>query len=270
MPLCPNERMSSDFSAIDAELEELGGGAKIDALALAQSYTAELPTLAAIDSALNDLASEVLGSAELAQASVLQPSGRFLAEPSEPERQVSAPHSEEIVLPEPVSREELAAESREIPLADPEPRSGSFELADESAPERESDVTLELSPEMVRTAPSERTRRNFDVDASEAEDRADSEFDALFVEATRRSSMPGARSLGRDEAVGEDTDIFDTSVLGFDDVERGREPAFGAEELDSGELELVEEEPARPSPSKPPEKRPSFLGRLFGRKEDGP
>lgn len=268
MPLCPNELMSSDFSAIDAELDELGGDAKIDALALAQSYAPELPSLAAVDSALGELASDVpevvtprLDPVSAAPRPYDEPRGEHALGGA-------LPRSEEIVLPEPVSRAELDAESREIPLADPEPRSGAFELATESGPERESDVTLELSPEMVRTAPSDRARRNFEIAESEAEDRADSEFDALFVEATRRSSMPRARTLGGEDTVGDDTDTFDSSVLGFDDVER--EPAFGAEELDSGELELIEEEPVRPSPSKPPEKRPSFLGRLFGRKEDGP
>jgi hypothetical protein len=128
---------------------------------------------------------------------------------------------------------------------------------------------------------------------AEAELEADAAFAALFAEATRQSGMP---ALGGSEAA-DDTQVFSTpaaidphsasllpSKLPFDvaltepagarDDNDELEPGFHDETLDSAEFEIVNDvvTDARPanaaSQSRPPDKRPSFLGRLFGRKDE--
>ncbi len=119
----------------------------------------------------------------------------------------------------------------------------------------------------------------------DAEAEADAAFAELFAEATRQSSMP---SVSEGEPA-DDTEVFHTSELALDpdalranlppvhdDDEIEVETGLHDETLDSAEFEIVNDvvTDARPAnspsgrPSRPPEKRPSFLGRLFGRKED--
>lgn len=308
-------RMGSDFAALDAELEALGGEVAGDALALAAAYAPPLPDLAQVDRALSELdgdrpALQVVSTASLASSATAD-------DPASRDEQLAFPRSEEIVLPEPVSREELEAEaSREIPLDEPTPRSGSFALpsssvdaADDDALIDEIDETIELEMEedeapqaappmferprprddQAAGSPSrERTRQQFDLEEPRASGDvdADSEFAALFAEATRQSNMPSAddrSGLARLDDSGfnpldEDTETFDTSVLGFAD-EPPVTDAIARGDLDAAEFQRGEQaapghgatltsSAPPPRPSQPPEKRPSFLGRLFGRKED--
>lgn len=112
-----------------------------------------------------------------------------------------------------------------------------------------------------------------------AESTAQAESDAAFAElfeATRPGAPPTPRHSQPPPAF-EDTEIFDTGGLGYvENLEQSAAIAdtISAEELDSAEFEIVmDDDQAPPSvppphPSQPPEKRPSFLGRLFGRKEE--
>lgn len=127
----------------------------------------------------------------------------------------------------------------------------------------------------------------FDLHApanAEAELEADAAFAALFAEATRQSRMPaGGGSEAADEtqvfsAEAAASDPHSASLLpskaGAGDDGDQSEPGFHDETLDSAEFEIVNDvvTDARPanaaSQSRPPDKRPSFLGRLFGRKDE--
>jgi hypothetical protein len=214
------------------------------------------------------------------------------------------PKSEEIVLPDPLprSRAELrdeADKSGELLLESGTPQSGSFSLDGDGILPGNRDDTIETSDEelaeadvdlidlrsesapMMGTSRERTTAALFDVDASAAEDDAQHESDAafaeLFADATRQDAMPVPRHSLPPPAF-EDTEIFDTGGLGYvENLEQSAALAdtIGAEELDSAEFEIVMDDDTRspPSvppahPSQPPEKRPSFLGRLFGRKEE--
>ncbi|HEX5660737.1 MAG TPA: hypothetical protein VFX59_26270 [Polyangiales bacterium] len=178
--------------------------------------------------------------------------------------------------------------------------SGAFTVSKSHHPRREDsrDITMEPVDEELLEAEIEEMRPEaaplanqlFDLNAPanvEAEQEADAAFAALFAEATRQSSMP---SVSEQEPA-DDTEVFHTSELVLDpsvlsagvpypaantDVEVELEGGFHDETLDSAEFEIVNDvvtdgRPANsPSgrPSRPPEKRPSFLGRLFGRKEE--
>lgn len=210
--------------------------------------------------------------------------------------------------PLPRSRAELRAEadkSGELLLDPGKPRSGSFSLdgagilpgnRDDTleTPEEElaeADVDLlDLRPESAPMTGAARDGRGslFGAEASAArmgrydaatEGRGLAESDAAvaeLVEATRPGALPAPRHSQPPRAY-DDTEIFDTGGLGYvENLEQSAAIAdtIGAEELDSAEFEIVmDDEDTAPSvppphPSQPPEKRPSFLGRLFGRKED--
>ena len=123
-------------------------------------------------------------------------------------------------------------------------------------------------------------------DADARSDRAaDAAFAELFEEATRQSSLP-IPNLPPEPPLEEDTEIFDSAAFArAEQIEdEPIEDAFTAEELDSSEFDVlvdtsVDTSVARhvssssssstpPRPSQAPEKRPSFLGRLFGRKAE--
>ncbi|MET0282898.1 MAG: hypothetical protein ABW352_00450 [Polyangiales bacterium] len=183
--------------------------------------------------------------------------------------------------------------------------SGAFTVTKSNAPREQAarditrDITMDavddelLEAEIDDMRPEATPLANsalFDMSApanADAEQEADAAFAALFAEATRQSSMPSVS----EREPSDDTEVFHTSELSLDpaalhnsvpypaaneDVEVELEPGFHDETLDSAEFEIVNDvvTDARPAnspsgrPSRPPEKRPSFLGRLFGRKEE--
>jgi hypothetical protein len=285
--------------------------------------------------------------------------------------------SQEIVLPDPIAREELSSESGELSLGGSDPESGSFELPDSPTEPR---ITPEDVPQEESAQARSRELDPFDdvqdalegsqpiaVSSSRAAlgpgaelDRdPDAEFDALLSEATDPRGIPtlGAsseidtddllrglegsepgddeggleeleesddrapheadmltRSLYEDSS--DNTDILDRATLGAiqsaahgsdtrpdddDDADDTLASLMTPDELDSGELEIIDDEPTlalqtplQPAPAKPPppraptarpglsnkappppppsskpEKRPSggLLGRLFTKRE---
>jgi hypothetical protein len=321
--VCPNGSMGSDFSALDAELDTLGAGPLVDALALAGTYAGSLAAMSDIDAALGELdadgaalraKSAVYGSLARASSDGGNELPTFLAgrsglrARSEPPRLPAerassrAPESEEIVLPDPVLRDN-ANESGELSLDTGTPRSGSFSLDGAETPPGNRDDTIETSEEELGDADVDlmdlqseapptlgQSRERipaslFDLEApamGKGQEESDAAFAALFAEATKQSDMPPLHSQPPPAYTG-DTELFDTGGLGF--VENLQQSAaiadsIAAEELDSAEFEIVMDDdahsippsmpPPHPSqlPSQPPEKRPSFLGRLFGRKEE--
>jgi hypothetical protein len=299
--VCPNDAMGSDFSALDAELDALGTGVSGDALALAAShgFGAEAlparPALSAIDEALTQLGQDV-PSVDLHVIANQRP----LPDLTQPHSR--APASEEIVLPEPVLRDfgaALADQSGELPLD--AHRSGSFPLPepafDGSGAHAEDQVLLdaELDELLEMTAESSLLGdgsqvHDTDPPGSAARDgAAHAAFEALFAEATgRRSSLPSARFSHAPAPLDDDTDTFDSSILAFAEESQNGVPVlddsltetFNVDELDSAEFQIMpsanDSRPSSPAfassqpppASEAPEKRPSFLGRLFGRKED--
>ncbi len=135
----------------------------------------------------------------------------------------------------------------------------------------------------------------------------DAEFDALFDDATRPSGLPGAPRFDTDEGIPSQGDLL-RALTGPDQTESDAatnalyaelssadrtdlvdastvtgylDPLPAAQELDSSEFEIVLDEVGDAGNlvrSQPPDavepdnrdKRPSFLGRLFGRKDDKP
>jgi hypothetical protein len=210
--------------------------------------------------------------------------------------------------PLPRSRAELRADadkSGELFLDPRKPRSGSFSLDGAGILPGNHDDTLETTEEELGEAdvdlmdlrpesspmtgaaraplfdreesPARGAAGRFDQ-AAEGTAQAESEaaFAELFAELPRKSALPAPRHSLPPPAF-EDTEIFDTGGLGS--VENLQQSAaiadsISAEELDSAEFEIVMDDDSTlpsvppPHPSQPPEKRPSFLGRLFGRKED--
>jgi hypothetical protein len=298
-------------------------------------------------------------------------SGAFanLTQPRSP----SLTESQEIVLPDPIAREELSHESGELSLKGDDPESGSFALPD-SPPEpasfsdelnaRAPVTTEQLLPfddvqdALEGSQPIAVSGRPTHNPPAELDRDPDAEFDALLSEATDPRGMPtysGSNEIDADDLLrglegdeddepdlddvtqndpheaelltralyenGDDnTDVLDRATLG--DLERAAarsEPArpeaedtdsdlaslLGPDELDSGELEILDDEPtlapqpmpmpmpiednplatmpvppaasARPGlsnkapppppPSSSPEKRPSLFGRLFTKRE---
>ncbi|MDB4973597.1 MAG: hypothetical protein JWN48_1938 [Myxococcaceae bacterium] len=210
--------------------------------------------------------------------------------------------SEEIVLPDPVPREPQFkdAGSGEMPLHATAPRSGSFSMEQSERALKHSgrDDTLEpFDEELVdaRLDDEERVEFTAAVPAqadgaaprpslfdrrsqhpAAVQEEADAAFAELFSEAaTHQSSIPSSRNSQVPETYGDDTETFDSSSLAFIENDVKNADISMDEELDSAEFEIVVDSdagngtaPASRSPSDAPEKRPSFLGRLFGRKED--
>lgn len=142
--------------------------------------------------------------------------------------------------------------------------------------------------------PAQRADTQRDADA---QIDADAAFAQLFVDSSRPSSAPSARhssapgprhstapSPGNSqmpERYADDTETFDASARAFvESAALEGEDHMSAEELDSAEFELMIEGDGTSDPQQPPpvggeqrapqssEKRPSFLGRLFGRKDE--
>ncbi len=183
--------------------------------------------------------------------------------------------SEEIALPEPVVRPRSDEASQELPL-DLAPRSGSFALDDEGAQASGRD----LVPAATSEPPAPTTMPAPTLpDEDEEGERA---FAALFDEVTKQSSIPSPSASAELPDI-EDTEIFDSAAFARalqgsrDPLDLQDEVELSVEDLDSAEFEVMTEtavaQPSPPSstpprPSQPSEKRPSFLGRLFGRKEE--
>jgi hypothetical protein len=291
--------MGSDFSAIDAELDTLETSPAADALALAHSYAGTALEFQAVDRVLNELDAD---GPLLRSRSSFPPPGRS-ARRAEPAAAFE-PSREQIELPDPVPREPLRSEhgSGEMPLHATSSRSGSVSL-DQHDPRAAStrfagrDDTLEpLDEELIdadeelieftadqpSTSDSGGERRVgslFDrksQPAAAAQEEADAAFAELFSEAASQSIVPSASPGEEPETYGDDTETFDTAALGKIENDVRSPDASMDEELDSAEFEIVVDAgasksappPGSRSPSEAPEKRPSFLGRLFGRKED--
>jgi hypothetical protein len=263
--------MVEDLSALDAELDRLGVESAADPTALASSYAGQLGALSEIDQALNALATGL-------DTELPSPARAFTIPPPRSARPPD-PDSAEIALPVQV-RAADDEQSGELPLDEVEvPRSGAFALPpDTIGPSGEpvtEDLTFETDLEdLVELDDAERAA--FEPGRiSETDRRVDAEFAELF------SDPSGDLPLSAYE---DDTEIFDASALAAIKAKGELEPienAFNAEELDSAEFEIVmdasEERahesatsaiPPLTSGSTPPEKRPSFLGRLFGRKDE--
>jgi len=295
--------MPSDFSALDAELDTLGAGTVVDALSLARGYAGTLAAMSDFDASLDELesGSRELGSADLSSTphSGAGFDTSFIATRSG--ERTRAPESEEIVLPDPMVRERADELSGELALDAGSPRSGSFALEGggilpgtrddtiETLDEELMDSDVDLIDLRSESAPmlGNVPASIFDAQAAahaEAQEEADAAFAALFEEATRQSNMPHA---DQSQPPSEDTAVYEDA--GIDFAKNFEESAalassIAAEELDSAEFEIVVDDededhvvssrssapPPHPSqhPSQSPEKRPSFLGRLFGRKEE--
>jgi hypothetical protein len=292
-------------------------------------------------------------------------------------RGASLTESQEIVLPDPIAREELSTESGELRLSGSDPESGSFELPDspteprivhEDAAPAGASSSEELLPfddvqdalegsQPIAVATSNRPTASPITDLDRD---PDAEFDALLSEATDPRGIPtvGASSAEIDtddllrgleggefadegsldmlvddapheadaltrslyEDSSDSTDIVDRATLGAletaknrtdthpddegDDQDATLASLMTPDELDSGELEIIDDEPTlapqttplktAPAPAKPPpprtptarpglsnkappppppsgkpDKRPSggLLGRLFTKRE---
>lgn len=316
--MCPNGAMGSDFSALDAELEALGAGSAVDALSIARSYAgtasvlfdaqvfvqpatgaAPAAALSDIDDALQALDGETSGLHAGRAFQGSSPSSIFprMGPVSSGER-LRPPTSEEIVLPDPMTRDQGDA-SGELSLDGSSPRSGSFTLDGVGILPGNRDDTIETTEEELLEADVDLLDASataapiigsvpsalFDMSApanSEAQREADAAFAELFAEATRQSAMPGSNQHDAPASV-EDTAIFDSGGIDFVenlDQSAALADSVAAEELDSAEFEIItdndsdEDAFSVPSSTPPahasqaPEKRPSFLGRLFGRKEE--
>jgi hypothetical protein len=254
--------------------------------------------------------------------------------------------SQEIVLPDPIARDELSTESGELRLDGPEPSSGSFELPESSTEPRIEPRIEQHARELTPSPTTERVLTPFDDvqdalegsqpllldsahrDLSSFGDRdPDAEFDALLSEATDPRGIPTGSGtsgevdtddllrglegddLGDDvlsveeltaaeadepneaerltrslfEDTGDNTEVIHRDM--FAAAESGPktdpDPTL-ADELDSGELEIVMDDdgatlapPPGPQSSKAPpppppaagEKRPSLLGRIFNKRD---
>ena len=302
--MCPNGIMGSEFSALDAELDALAGGPPVDALLLAQSYAGTSFAIADVDAQLHELdADRKLES----RAPSAPPLPRFRRSSTPPSLRAPASEEivlPEPVRDEPRTRDgsgELA-----LPGKAGASRSGSYSLEAVNRKGSSRDITLDAYDEELMEADAsmfeltgdpgtEKRPSLFDVkpsDNAEAQREADAAFAELFADASRKSSLPsprssslpGPRSSQVPEQYNDDTETFDTSALVR--VEQAGLSADAddlgidimAEELDSAEFEIVldNDEPAEPAAATAapreertePEKRPSFLGRLFGRKEE--
>ena len=134
--------MGLDYSELDAQLAALGA-VRNDILQIARKHAGNTGSLAEVDELLSSLGSGVAlsasaeASAPRRRAAQLVPQQAKeaaphveptdLAPPAAPERS-GPPHSEEIVLPDPVQEPEPSPQSGELSLDAPAPRSGSFAL----------------------------------------------------------------------------------------------------------------------------------------------
>lgn len=311
--------MSSDFSAFDAELDALAAGV-ISGSGLADAFLLGARELADIDDLLDELARDVrslpararpfqppaseeivlpepvareapsLDSGEISIEAKTPRSGSFALD----EAAHHAPHGRDDTL-EILDDSELSVEPEPASLFEPAPRD-----SDERAFPRE--VAAAATPSVRATAVEhseraahgsaqppaalfERADAQFELESESADAHdGDAAFAELFADARRQSSMPSPEQQHTEGDPAEDTETFDSSVLGLEPA-RNIEHALAHDDLDSTEYELVlegdvkleddvKEEAVPPSeppparrPSQAPEKRPSFLGRLFGRKE---
>ena len=296
--------MGSDFSALDAELDSLQTGSAVDALVLAHQYASTSLELHQVDAALNAIDAD---SKLLRTGSSFPPEAVARKKSEAPSAPAYVVGNEEIVLPDPLPRDEEVRHdpgSGEMPLNAASARSGAFAVeparASFRAPARVAgrDDTLEpfddelvdahAEPiEFTAATPSEKDTsgaaprdslfHNPDSLFAQAEPHpvdaqaeADAAFAELFSDAapTRQtSSLPA----GEPETYGDDTETFDSSSLGFIENDTEATDSSMDEELDSAEFEIVMDgEGSKAAPARPdaPEKRPSFLGRLFGRKDE--
>jgi hypothetical protein len=255
--------MVEELSALDAELDQLGVESASDSAALASSYAVQLGALSEVDAGLTALATGLNGE--------LAPARAFSLLPPRSER-TAAPDSAEISLAGPIH--DAADESGELPLDDDDaPQSGAFALPPDAATPDEpltEDLTFEADIEELVEF-DEPDQPLFDSSPgriSETDRLVDAEFAELFADVP---SEPGSYE--------DDTELSDSSALAAIKAKGELEPienAFNAEELDSAEFEIVLESTdertdrgtSTTPPSIPPEKRPSFLGRLFGRKDE--
>lgn len=260
-------------------------------------------------------------------------------------REPGLTESQEIVLPDPIAREELSTESGELSLDADEPGSGSFELPDDptqpramlhdSATHGLQDSALLASFDDVQDALEGSEPVTFTSPRSSSSPFAlgdrdpDAEFDALLSEATDAHGIPvrasgevdtdellrglegddltevtpdtlspagiaGAREADLltqsllDDEEGEHTDVIDRDALeALEAASVQDDELVMADELDSGELEIVLEGDdqedgadtiapplaqtgkAPPPPPHPDDKRPhNLLGRLFGKRDE--
>jgi hypothetical protein len=298
--------MRPDLSALDAQLDALNPPAGFDVLALAEGYAGKLGPLPSIDDALQALEVGVPIVSSPSMAAVSEPAHdtQPVAEPNGTSVSIAAVAPPPLEF-EADSEPPIGARHDVEPLAGGnhfETReSGAFSVSTPYVPPREEsrDITMDavdeelLETELGSMRPEGTPLANnalFDLNAPanvEAEQEADAAFAALFAEATRQSSMP---SVSEPEPA-DDTEVFHTGELALDahalqegvpypaqdnEEEIELEPNFHDETLDSAEFEIVNDvvtdgRPANsPSgrPSRPPEKRPSFLGRIFGRKDE--
>jgi hypothetical protein len=264
--------------SIDDELASLEAGVRIEAPVLKEEVSEQIELPEPLRDAL--LVEEPTGTHTLDAASA-----RVLEIEADEEPPITARHDVEPV-----------AKGNDFKMRE----SGAFTVRKSSkAPHEDSlDITMEpvdeelLEAEIDDMRPEAAPLANqlFDLNAPanvEAEQEADAAFAALFAEATRQSSMPAVS----EPEPADDTEVFHTSELALEpnalqasvpfpvantDDEIELEGGFHDETLDSAEFEIVNDvvTDARPAnspsgrPSRPPEKRPSFLGRLFGRKEE--
>ena len=265
--------MVEELSALDAELDRLSVESAANPTALAGSYAGQLGALSDVDAALNALATGLNGSE-------LPPPPRALTIPPPRSARPADPDSVEIALPAPARGNRDDHHSGELPLDEDieGPQSGAFALPPDTigpADPITEDLSFEADlDELVELDDGERAA--FDASRgriSETDRLVDAEFAELFSE-----SVDGPIPYE------DDTEIFDASALAAIKAKGELEPienAFNAEELDSAEFEIVMESsderapesatssiPPLTSGSTPPEKRPSFLGRLFGRKDE--
>jgi len=312
--------MRSDFSALDAELEELSPGAVVDALALASSYSGDLSALGQIDAALSELGAGVesttaSGSTPLPPGFddidlVMRPSYEQLPPAVHDEARARAPSPDTAAADSGAFVRDAAPDSQEVSTQH------DVVMLDEDVFDADAEELVEITPEAAPLG-------NFgsaliDAPHFQADREANAAFVALFEETTQRSPRPSNRPPANDadamrEAEGEPTrrasvrpgpaserprstaerpppteqairaaaQRFDGGTLQLDDAREGIIPieaAFGGEDLDSAEFEIPGEptiprkvnpkSSAPPPASQPPEKRPSFLGRLFGRKDE--
>lgn len=249
--------MGSDFAALDAELDVLGAGASVDVAAVATAYAGDLSVLPAIDAALAELGRDV---AITTPASLVPRAADFLLPPGSHELEI---HTSEYGRALPDHAEEITTHHNVVML-------------DDAVLDAEVDELVQITPE---SAPlGNFSNALFDLTSVETlEHDPESAFSSLFDEVTKRASPP-SRPAPRNE---EDTEIFDSGALALEDTRASVGPieaAFGAEDVDSAEFEIIADAETRksaPAPanaahpsSQPPEKRPSFLGRLFGRKDE--
>lgn len=234
--------MQSDFSRLDAELEQLAGGASVDALALAHAYVGSIGALPEVDRTLTELG-------EAAKPELLRDLAAASSLPTEAELPRRDQLRERIVLPEPdeLNRPQIGASARD-------PQGG------------------ENAPHAFAQA------EQVDMLAE-----GDDAFAALFADASPASELQqlGSEAHADEPLTSAQPAHFDSTLLPSAEAPANGNGDANIEELDSAEFEIdAEDEPEEPTTeararsyppareSERPSKRPSFIGRLFGRKDD--